>query len=163
MKPHCRLVIIIVIVFTLITISRYAPHVDRNLSLPRVTAEIYNFTGFLNTLGVFVRGGDISINAARYTKSNIIWLPFAFKLLHCVSLCFIHANHHLNWVGLHLLLFLCTGQRSMTIITTLSIYSIQSIIQKVLYKKYYTKSIIQKVLYKSVKACSELQTSCESG
>jgi cell migration-inducing and hyaluronan-binding protein len=55
----------------LIDLERYAPHVDRNLSLPRVPANVTNFTGYKNTLGLFVRGGDVWISNAKLSDNDV--------------------------------------------------------------------------------------------
>jgi len=44
---------------------RYMPHVNKNLSQPRAPASVVNFTAYMNSLAIFVRGGDVSIKGAR--------------------------------------------------------------------------------------------------
>jgi len=51
-------------------VHRYQPHVDRNLTLARSPANLSDFTGYMNTVGMFVRGGDVWIQRARCVPSE---------------------------------------------------------------------------------------------
>jgi hypothetical protein len=53
-----------------VCVIRYAPHVDRNLSLPRVPANITGFTAYKNRQGLFARGGDVWISDSRSVDST---------------------------------------------------------------------------------------------
>jgi cell migration-inducing and hyaluronan-binding protein len=58
-------------VLAIIDLERYAPHVDRNLSLPRVPAEINDFIAYKNNRGIFLRGGDVWISAAQLSDNDV--------------------------------------------------------------------------------------------
>jgi hypothetical protein len=55
----------------LIPLERYQPHVDRNLSLPRVPAHLTDFTGYSNAVGMLVRGGDVWISNAKLADNDV--------------------------------------------------------------------------------------------
>jgi len=61
-------------------IASYQPHVDRDLTLARAPANLTDFTGYVNAVGMFVRGGDVWIQRARCERHHFTITLILFPL-----------------------------------------------------------------------------------
>lgn len=81
--PHdCVQAFLYLYSMTDLCVVRYAPHVDRNLSWPRIPANITGFVAYMNRQGLFVRGGDVWISDSRSVNRRL-----AFKSLIALIAC----------------------------------------------------------------------------
>lgn len=71
--------------FVLYTLCRYAPHLDKNRKKRRVTAVFTGLTAYKNGQGAFIRGGDVSVESAKYGTTIIEWLLEEAYCYHLLS------------------------------------------------------------------------------